>query len=140
MRLYENAPESCYAELKTFYPAWYGGIREMDAIWYVMGDLLDGVRREITRAVDNNFINRADEETLLRLEAFLQLPPVRSVDERRRMIASLLMGGGHIGEREILELVRRFTEGDVSVAFAGGVIRIWIVPSPDDRFSITGCA
>ena len=35
MRLYDNAYPSTYEEIKTWYPAWYRDVLEMDALWQI---------------------------------------------------------------------------------------------------------
>ena len=64
MRLYENSVPNTYDEIKTWYPVWYRDVLEMDALWQALGSQLDKVRNGIIQAIDNNFIDRADTETL----------------------------------------------------------------------------
>lgn len=90
MRLYDNAPSSAYEELKTFYPVWYREVLEMDAIWHALGMHLDGLRDGVIKAVDNCFINTANEDTIAQLENFLYITyeGKRTIEERRALVAS----------------------------------------------------
>ena len=102
MRLYDNAPSSAYEELKTFYPVWYREVLEMDAIWHALGMHLDGLRDGVIKAVDNCFINTANEDTIAQLENFLYITyeGKRTIEERRALVASFFIGNGHIGNRK----------------------------------------
>lgn len=141
MRLYEYAPESNYAELKTFYPNWYGDFLEADVMWKALGKQLDAVQRGIIRVVDNNFIYTADAETLTQIEMFLHIPrdETRTLNDRRRMIASFFIGGGHIGAREITAIVSQFTNGRIAVALVGGTIEISVEMDPSDKLNLADC-
>lgn len=142
MRLYDNAPSSSYEELKTFYPVWYRDVLEMDALWRVFGNRLDGIQAGLVQAISNCYINTADEATIRRLEGFLYITydGPRTLDERRALVASFFIGNGHIGEREIKEIVGAFTAGDISVSLAdGGVIEISVTRELSDRFNLSDC-
>lgn len=138
MRLYDNAPSSNYEELKTFYPVWYREVLEMDAIWHALGRELDGVQGGIITAVNNCFVNTADEATIARLEDFLYInyEGKRTLEERRALVASFFIGNGHIGEREIKELMLAFTSGDVTVDLVGGTVEISVTREISDRFNL----
>lgn len=116
MLLYDNAYPSVYEEIKTWYPVWYRDVLEMDAIWRVWGGQLDEIQAGIIQAIDNNFINHCDIQTLGKFEEFLgiQYDGARTVDERRRAIRAYFIGGNHIGKKEIQELISIFTDGAAS--------------------------
>lgn len=139
MRLYDNAPSSNYEELKTFYPVWYREVLEMDAIWHALGIELDGLRGGIVQAVNNCFVNTADEKTIERLEEFLYITydGPRTLEERRAVVASFFIGNGHIGEQEIKELMRSFTSGAVEVDLIGGTVEISVTREISDRFNLS---
>lgn len=141
MRLYDNSHPLHYEELKTFYPAWYREILEMDAIWYALGRQLDGVRAGIIQAVDNGFISRADVETVTALENFLYIPydGTRSIEERRMLVATYFLGHGHIGEKEIKQIVGTFTKAACQVSFANSRIEVMITWSPHDAPLLLAC-
>ena len=138
MRLYDNALSSRYEELKTFYPVWYRDVLEMDALWRVFGNRLDEVQAGIVQAIGNCYINTADEEAIKKLEDFLYVTydGPRTLPERRALVASFFIGNGHIGEKEIKELMAGFTNGEISVALVGGTVEISVSREISDRFNL----
>lgn len=94
--MYENAYSSCYGELQTYYPVWYREVKEMDAIWKVLGGELDDIQSGIVQFVLNAYIQTANEETLARWENFLWIAydGERTLAERRNMILQFFNGSG----------------------------------------------
>lgn len=128
MSIYDNAYESNYEELKTYYPVWYRDVLEMDAIWRILGEELDGVQGGILTFIANSFIYKADAPTIQKLEKFLYISPdaSRSLEERRKLVGSYFMGNGHIGEPEIKALTKMFCDGTCEVVLIGGTVSIHI--------------
>lgn len=141
MRLYDNAYDSNYEEQKTFYPVWYRDVLEMDALWRVFGAQLDGIQNGIIQAVDNNFIATADEAAITKTEKFLYVTydGVRTLTERKILVASFFTGSGHIGEKDIKDMVGAFTDGEVTVALIGGMIEVSVTRELSDRFNLSDC-
>lgn len=140
MRLYENALDN-FSEIKTYYPVWYWDVLEMAAIWKISGKQLDDLRAGIIQAVNNNFVSTADPEALTALEEFLYIDydGPRTTSERRALIASFFLGNGHIGEKELRELVASFTSGEIAVDLVGGTIEISVTRELSDRFNLSDC-
>lgn len=141
MKLYENAWPSKYEEIKTWYPVWYREVLEMDAIWRAFGRQLDAVQAGIIQSVDNNFIDYADAQAISKLEAFLGVTydGPRTLTERRNVVKAFILGNGHIGQKEIKELVSVFTNGDIQVALVGGKIEVTVTRDFGDRFNLYDC-
>lgn len=141
MRLYDNADGDNYENLKVLYPVWYRDVLEMDAIWHALGPQLDGIQSGLTQAVDNGFIWTSNEPTITKLEQFLYIPVVRSkpLIERKTLVASFVLGNGHIGEKEIKALIGMFTDGEITVALIGGAIDISVTREISDRFNLADC-
>lgn len=108
-----------YDELITFYPRFYREVFEMNAILKAEGGLADGIRDGIDKMLMNNFIDGADEETLTKLETFLDLSMMRerTVEERRRFIKSFFAGMGKVSETRIAEMIRAYTNADTVCNF-----------------------
>ena len=139
MKLYENAYPSAYEEIKTWYPVWYWQISEMDALWRVFGKQLDEVQKGIIQAIDNNFIDFADAETISKLEVFLRITydGSRTLVERRNTIKAFLLSSlSHIGRPEIKELLAVFTDGEIDVELVGGTIQITVTRDFRERFNL----
>lgn len=128
MGLYDNAWSSSYEEIKRFYPVWYWDVSEMDAVWKTEGYELDNVRFSIERTLDNSFILSAEEGIVSLFESFLDLHPDSSLslDERKKVILSLLFPTPHIGAPEIRAIFRIYTNGEITLSLIGGAIHITI--------------
>lgn len=142
--LYPNGLPSAYDELKTFYPVFYYDVFEMDAIWRVCGGRLDQVEDDVDSVANCAFVSLMNEEALAKMESFLEIPRdiTRSLEDRRKLVASYFLGNGHIGAPEIIEITGAFTEGEVEVALEGGNVYIRIksdindTPPADDYYYI----
>lgn len=142
--LYPNGFPSAYEELKTFYPAFYRDVFEMDAIWRTCGGGLDEIEDDVDRVAGSTYISMMDEAALTQMETFLGIPPDtrRTLEERRSLVGSYFLGTGHIGAPEIKEITRAFTEGECEVAFSDGAVYIHIkadisdTPPADDYYFI----
>lgn len=141
MQLYDNAYPSTYDEIKTWYPVWYRDVLEMDALWRVWGEKLDEIQSSIIQTIDNNFIDFSDSRTLAKLEEFFAITydGPRSIVERRNVIKGLIIGQGHIGQKDIKKLIEVFTAGDIDIALVGGAIRITVTRNFDDSFNLYDC-
>ncbi|MDR2558880.1 MAG: YmfQ family protein [Oscillospiraceae bacterium] len=137
MLLFEGAGNN-YDEIITWFPVWYKEFREMDALFRMHGSRLDENRTAIIQAIDNNFIDYADAPTIAKLEEAFKIvyDSPRSLEERRSVIRALIIGQGRIGRREIIEIVSAFTDGEVRVAFTGGVVYIYITHDVNDVFNL----
>lgn len=139
MSLYENAYKSTYEEILTYYPLWYADVLEMTAVWKILCGELDEARNGIVQAVNNCFVNSADEAAISRYEKFLGVTydGERTLSERRDMVASFFIGKGHIGEPEIVDIMSKFTSGSVSVNFENGIITVKVEREFSDRFNLS---
>ena len=116
---YNNGFESTYEELVSFYPAFYRDVLEMKAILEANGRVCDTVIDTINGILENAFVNSADEATISRLEAFLNVTPTAgsSLEERRRLVYSFFVGFGKMSASKIKETIRALTGADSSVSF-----------------------
>ncbi len=116
---YSNGFENTFEELITFYPAFYRDVREMRAILETDGRLIDDVTRAINTVIDNQFVEKADESMITRLEAFLGLETDknRPLVERRRLVRAFFVGFGKLSATKIAEAIRSFTGADSDVHF-----------------------
>ena len=121
--LYPNGFPSVYEELKTFYPVFYRDVFEMDAIWRAAGGKLDEIEAGVDAAANDTFISMMDAAALSDMEAFLDIAPNknRTLEVRRKLVASYFVGANHIGAPEIKELVRGYTGDTPEVKFSKGL-------------------
>lgn len=108
-----------YEELITYYPKFYRDVLEMKAILESEGKLADDMENNIEQVFNNCFIDTADENTIGNLEKFLSLGlyKQRSLEERRRLVKSLFVGGGKISASMISEMIAAYTGAPVSCRF-----------------------
>ena len=128
MKFYERYYKGNYEEFITWYPRFYRDVFEMVEILKASGRILDGLEDKIEQVYLNNFILTADTETIGRWEELLGITyssPL-TLPQRKRVVIARLIGYGHIGEPEIRETIRNYTENAVTVDFNRGVIRIVI--------------
>lgn len=119
MRIYDNAPESYYEELKSYFPAWYADVREMDAIWKVTGKMLTQAKNDIISMLDQAFITRCNMDTIADLENFFEIEftSPRSDENRRRFLMALYAGFGHCSATKIKDVIRQYTGSEATVRF-----------------------
>ena len=141
MLLYENAWPNNYEEIKTWYPVWYREVLEMDALWRVWGKHTDDIQAGIIQAIDNNFIDYADAQTISKLEKFFGIvyDGPRTLVERRNVIKAFIIGSGRIGQRQIKELISVFVDGEIEVQLIGGAIHIAINREDSAKFNVNDC-
>ena len=128
MRLYE-LDDSNYRQMQSYYPVWYRDVREMDSVLNVLGTLLDQMRGQIIRDIDNNFVLTADARTIEWLEHFLRMEREEgaTLDERREAIIDLFNPLGHFGQRDIAAIMARYTQSPVHVALiVPGLVQIMV--------------
>lgn len=126
---YLNPPyENNFKELCAAMPLYYLEVREMRAILRTQGRLLDGVCGGMEQLVDVNFILTADDSAIRQweqaLEIFYKGKP--TLEQRKRVVIGYLIGLGHIGEKEIREIIRQYTPNHVDFSFWRGHIGIVI--------------
>ena len=141
MSLYENGLGSNYEELKTYYPAWYRDVVEMDAIWHAGGDVLDDLEAAIDRVIDNNFLDTADEATISRLERHIPSAQIsqKPIEDRRKLIKSYFMGFGKMSGTKIKRIVSVYTDSPCDVRFTDSTIYVTITRDIDDTFILSDC-
>ncbi len=128
MKFYERYYKNNYEELITWYPRFYRDVFEMVEILKASGQVLDALEDKIEQAYLNNFILTADTETISRWETLLGITysePL-TLPQRKRVVIARLIGNGHIGEPEIREVIRNYTENTAMIDFGRGVISIMI--------------
>ena len=116
---YSNGFDSTYEELISYYPAFYRNVKEMRAILETQGRICDNCVSAINAIFENCFIESADEATISRLEAFLEIQPTpnSTLEERRRYVRAYFVGFGKISASKLKEIIRAFTGADSKITF-----------------------
>lgn len=117
-----------YEELMGYYPRYYRGVLEMEALLHYFGSICDDFEAQTEQAYLNNFILAADAETIKSWENALHITYTEqlSLDQRRSVVIGRLSGNGHIGEPEIRLIISAYTQAPVTVDFARGIITVVI--------------
>lgn len=126
---YLNPPyANNFQELCAAMPLFYLEVFEMRAILRAQGRLLDGVCGEVEKLVDVNFILTADEATIQMWEKALKIiyKSKLTLDQRKRVIIGYIIGLGHIGEKEIRDIIGQYTPNHVDFDFLRGTITILV--------------
>ena len=126
---YISSPyENRFKELCASMPLFYLDVYEMREILKAQGKLADGMFEETERVIRNNFILLADEGTVSKWEAMLEVTYEQrmTLDQRKNVLIGLICGYDHIGEPEIREIISLYTDFDVAISFYRGSINITI--------------
>lgn len=116
---YSNGFKNSYEELITYYPAFYRDVFELRAILEANGRVCDTIIDTINAVIENSFVQSADEETITRLEAFLNIKTdkSRSLEERRRLVYSFFVGFGKVSASSLKETIRAITGAESEIEF-----------------------
>lgn len=116
---YNKYYESNFEELITYYPRFYIDVLEMNAVLEAEGGLADGLESGIERVFSDCFIDTADEQTINKLEKFLNIRTnkERSLEERRKIVKSMFVGSGKISAETISEVISTYTGTEVTCRF-----------------------
>ena len=119
MRFYEKQFENNFEELITYYPRFYRDVYEMVEILKANGRVFDRMEGDIEQTYLNCFIEYADEETIKKLEDFLdiRLNKSRTLEERRRLVKSYFIGFGKVSATMLKEMIQSYTGAEVECKF-----------------------
>ena len=119
MRIYDNSPTNYHDELASWFPSWYARVREMDALWYTWGKLLDQLQKDIKHALDNCFLVSCDKDTIEFWEDFMGINFLieHPLEYRRRYIMTHFSGFGKCSASQIKNIIKQYTDSGSSVSF-----------------------
>ena len=112
--VFYNQERSGYEELVSYGPYFYKDILEMDANYQFAGKTLDIMAEGLEAIISNQFIDSADESTILRMERWLGIDTdfTRTLDERKKKVKLVWNGGEKLSGSFIKNLVRSYTGCD----------------------------
>lgn len=110
-KFYNRQFASNYEELISYYPRYYREVWEMVAILKANGRLLDDAQDAIENIYKNGFIDSMDEAAIAELERFLYIRArsQRTLEERRRLIKSYIIGFGKISATLLSDMLQAYT-------------------------------
>lgn len=119
MRIHDNSPASYHDELASWFPTWYSGVLEMDALWHTWGVLLDRLKDDIKRILDNYFLPSCDEATIEFWEEFMnvEFAVPHTLEYRRRYIMTHFSGFGKCSATQIKNICKQYTGYGAVVRF-----------------------
>lgn len=117
--LYNKFFKSSFEELLSYYPRFYYDVFEMVEILKANGRLADDIEAGTETALANCFIYTADEATIERWERFLEIILIRrrSLEERRELIKSFVIGVGNISASVLCSIISAYTGAAVDCRF-----------------------
>ena len=123
-------------EIKSFYPSFICGFREMEAVFTAAARLLEGAAAALCKLRDNQTVYKADEDALRNLEEFLGVSYAEERDElqRKKLVSSHFVGNGRFGVREIKEIAAVFISSPCNVSYADSLIHVDIVRDSENSF------
>ncbi len=109
--LYNKFFKSSFEELLSYYPRFYYNVFEMVEILKADGRLADDIEAGMETALANCFIDTADEATIEQWERFLEINLLRpgSLEERRGLIKSFIIGAGNISASALCSIISAYT-------------------------------
>lgn len=119
MKFYNKFYKSCYEELLTYYPDFYHNVYEMVEILKVFGRLSDDLESSIESIFDNCFLDTADKKTIETYEKIIGIAAdeKKSLEERRDLVKSHLVGTGKISASLINEMIKALTGAETVCSF-----------------------
>ena len=105
-----------YEVMKTYYPKFYDRIKEMQAIIYAQGYMLDEAEMAIEIVLNNMYIISMDEKNVSDLETFLSIVPrqYKTLDDRKNVLLSHFRGNGSISLSQLVSVVKTICDGECS--------------------------
>lgn len=102
-----------YEVIKTYYPKFYDRIKEMQAILFAQGYMLDEIEMALEVVLNNMFIISMDERNVSELEKFLNITPLayQTLDDRKNVLLSHFRGNGSISMSELESAVATVCDG-----------------------------
>lgn len=109
--VFRNQERSGYEELVSYGPHFYKDILEMDANYRFAGKTLDTMAQGLEDLISNQFIDYANEGTILRLEKWLGIETdfSKSLEERRKKVKLAWNGGEKFNATLIKRMIRSHT-------------------------------
>lgn len=102
-----------YEVMKSYYPKFYDRIKEMQAILFAQGYMLDEIEMALEIVLNNMFIISMDERNVSELEKFLNITPLayQTLDDRKNVLLSHFRGNGSISMSELESAVATVCDG-----------------------------
>lgn len=96
-----------YEVMKSYYPKFYDRIKEMQAILFAEGYMLDEVEMATEIILNNMFIVHMNESSVSALERFLSITPLsyQTLDDRKNVLLSHFRGNGSVSMSTLTSLV-----------------------------------
>ncbi len=116
-----------------YLPPYWHESAEMQQILHTQGVELDTLKEKIQGIYNDAFIMLAGESRIAEWEKWLGLPPVGTLDERRRKVLSYFQVFVKLNEGVIKTLTATIYRGArAKVKFLDGTIRIVVIPLPEN--------
>ncbi|MDD2979520.1 MAG: DUF2313 domain-containing protein [Hespellia sp.] len=112
--VFYNQERSGYEELLSYGPYFYRDILEMDTNYKFAGSTLDIMAEGLETIIRDQFVDSADEETISRMERWLEIlvKEGRTLEDRRKKVKLIWNGGEKLSGKLIKNMVKSYTGCD----------------------------
>ncbi len=128
-------------QMLDYYPEVIKAIREFQVLIETQSLQVEDIHNELTKALENAYVNTADDDRIAEWERFLGISPLPQGDDpleqwledRRETILARLYAPKKLNTTSISEIVSIFTGGKATSYFKDGVIHILISPPRSNK-------
>lgn len=141
LNLLNSSFKCSYDELVTYYPLFYREVREMDELLKAQGRLADDLANSIEQIFSDCFIDTADKTVIAQFEKMIGINSSgKSLEERRGLVKSHLVGTGKISASLIKEMIKAYTGAGSECSFKNSRLSVSIERGIKDTISFESIA
>jgi hypothetical protein len=107
------------ANIESNVPDFIAKTEPYPVIYDIESEALDDLYREVERIRSNNFIDSASNDSITRIESFLNIKGQGSLEQRKNYLISLNQKGNKLSESTIRNIINSISGSDCIVKFFG---------------------
>jgi len=115
--LYVNQTTPRVTDLKQYVPEFVANLKQMKELYGIQEYELDAVKYYSELAVNNFYLDTADNQTIERIEKFLGVQAKGSLQNRIDYLKNLYQNGTKLNRTRIDEIVQNITGGECIITF-----------------------
>ena len=128
-------------QMLDYYPEVIKAIREFQVLIETQSLQVEDIHKELTKALENAYVNTADQSKIAEWERFLGITPLPQGDDpleqwledRRETILARLYAPKKLNSSSISDIVSIFTGGKATSYFKDGVIHVLVSPPKNNK-------
>ena len=107
------------SELETYVPDFISETKEFAEIFHIENANIDDLHSKVEKIKSNNFIVSASNDSIIRIEKFLNMKGLGTLEQRKSYLVSLNQKGSKINEATIKNIVNAISGSDCIITFFG---------------------